>query len=40
MSGIVLRSAHRQLNKRPIKLQEQVKLYQDYWMKEIGKKMP
>lgn len=40
MSGIILRSAHRQLNKKPIKLQEQVKLYQDYWMKEIGKKMP
>ena len=40
MSGIILRSAHRQLNKKPIKLNEQVKLYQEYWMKKIGKKMP
>ena len=40
MSGIILRSAHRQLNKKPIKLNEQVKAYQEYWMKEIGKKMP
>lgn len=40
MSGIVLRSAHRKLNKNPIRLGEQVKQYQDYWMKEIGKKMP
>lgn len=40
MSGIILKSAHRQLNKKPIKLNEQVKEYQDYWMKEIGKKMP
>lgn len=40
MSGIILTSAHRHLNKKPIKLQEQVKSYQDYWMKEIGKKMP
>lgn len=40
MSGIILRSAHRQLNKKPIKLNEQVKQFQEYWMKEIGKKMP
>lgn len=40
MSGIILKSAHRQLNKKPIKLAEQIKQYQDYWMKEIGKKMP
>ncbi len=40
MSGIILRSAHRQLNKKPIKLNEQVKQYQEYWVKEVGKKMP
>lgn len=40
MSGIILVSAWRQLNKKAIKLQEQVKTYQEYWLKEIGKKMP
>jgi hypothetical protein len=40
MSGIILKSAHRQLNKKPIKLNEQVKQFQNYWMTEIGKKMP
>ena len=39
MSGIILRSAHRKLNNKPIKLSEQVKKYQEYWMNEIGKKM-
>jgi len=40
MSGIILVSAHRQLNKKPVKLTEQVNQYQEYWMKEIGKRMP
>lgn len=40
MSGILLLSAHRQLNKKPLKLNDQVKKYQEYWLKEIGKKMP
>ncbi len=40
MSTIILRSAHRQLNKQPIKLTDQIKKHQEYWMKHIGKKMP
>lgn len=40
MSGIILRSAYNLLNKKPIKLNEQIKNIQNYWMKEIGKKMP
>ena len=40
MSGIILTSAYRQLNNKPIKLKEQVKKYQEYWISEIGKKMP
>lgn len=40
MSGIIIQSAHRQLNNKPIKLKEQVSKYQVYWKKEIGKPMP
>lgn len=40
MSGIILKSTWRVLNKKAIKLQEQIKLYQEYWNKEIGKPMP
>jgi len=35
MSGILLTSFHRHLNNKDIKLDEQVKWYQDYW-KSIG----
>jgi len=31
MSGIILDTYHRQLNNKEIKLEEQVKYYQDYW---------
>lgn len=40
MSGIILKSAHRILNKKPVKLDEQIEHYQNYWINEIGKKMP
>lgn len=40
MSNIILTSAWRTLHKKPLKLQEQIKYFQDFWMKEIGKKMP
>jgi hypothetical protein len=40
MSSILLTSAWRQLHKKPLKINEQVKKYQDYWKKEIGKPMP
>lgn len=40
MSGIIINSTWRQLHKKPIKLKEQVEHYQNYWLKEIGKKMP
>lgn len=33
MSGIVLESLYRELNNTPINLDEQVKIYQDYWKK-------
>jgi hypothetical protein len=33
MSGIILRSYHRKLNNRDIKLEEQIRLYQEYWEK-------
>lgn len=33
MSGIILRSYHRKLNNREIKLEEQIRLYQEYWEK-------
>lgn len=33
MSGIILTSFWRYLNDKPIKLQEQIKYYQDYWKK-------
>lgn len=33
MSGIILDSFWRHLNSKPIKLNEQVKYYQDYWKK-------
>ena len=33
MSGIILDSYHRHLNNKEIKLEEQVKYYQDYWEK-------
>lgn len=39
MSGIILDSFWRHLNDKPIKLEEQVKRYQDYW-KEPGKVQP
>jgi len=31
MSGIIMRSLHRRLNSRDIKLKDQVKFYQDFW---------
>jgi hypothetical protein len=31
MSSIIYTSFHRHLNKKPIKLKDQVKFYQDYW---------
>ena len=34
MSGIILDSFWRHLNSKPIKLEEQVKYYQDYWKKQ------
>ncbi len=34
MSGIILDSFWRHLNQKPIKLEEQVKYYQDYWKKQ------
>ncbi len=40
MTGILLTSAHRQLNKKPLKLNEQVSKFQEYWNGEIGKPMP
>jgi len=41
MSGIILDSFWRQLNGKPIKLDEQIKHYQDYWKKaEQEQKMP
>ena len=33
MSGIILVSYHRHINNKDIKLQEQIKYYQDYWEK-------
>lgn len=38
--NIILLSTHRQLNKNPIKLKEQIQAIQQYWQKEIGKPMP
>ena len=41
ISGIILTSFWRHLNGRPIKLDEQVKHYQDYWKKiEEERKVP
>jgi hypothetical protein len=40
MSGIILTSAYRKLNKKPIKIKEQVAKYQSHWEKEIGKPIP
>lgn len=37
MSGIIFTSLHRYLNKRPIKLREQIKFYINYW-KKLGYK--
>jgi hypothetical protein len=34
MSGVILDSFWRHLNDKPIKLEEQVKHYQDYWKKQ------
>jgi hypothetical protein len=34
MSGIILTSFHRQLTGKPIKLEEQVKHYRGYWIKQ------
>ena len=34
MSGIILDSFWRYLNKKPIKLDKQIKYYQDYWKKQ------
>lgn len=33
MSGTILTSYHRSLHEKPIKLEEQIKHYQDYWEK-------
>jgi hypothetical protein len=40
MTPIILMSAYRRLKNSPIKLKEQVDVFQSYWMKKIGKKMP
>ena len=40
MSNILMTSAWRTLNKKPLKVAEQVKSYQDYWQKEIGRPIP
>ncbi len=37
MSGIILDSFWRHLHGQPIRLEEQIKSYQDYWKKEKGK---
>jgi hypothetical protein len=33
MSGIIMTSWHRHLNKKPLKVLEQVRFYKDYWKK-------
>lgn len=33
MSGIILTSAHRQWNNKPVELEAQIKEYQEYWKK-------
>jgi hypothetical protein len=38
MSGIILTSYHRHKNGKDIKLEEQVKHYQDFWKKQNKKK--
>ncbi len=40
MTGILLTCAWRQLNRKPLKLHDQVKKYQEYWQNKIGKPMP
>ena len=37
MSGLILTSYHRHLNQEPIRLEEQIKYYQDYWKNEAFK---
>jgi hypothetical protein len=37
MSSIIITSFHRHLNKKDIKLEEQIKYYQDFW-KKVGYK--
>lgn len=34
MSGIIIDSWHRHLNNKPLKLEEQIKVYQKYWKKQ------
>jgi hypothetical protein len=38
MSGIILTSFHRQINNKPIELENQIKYYQDYWAKRKPQK--
>lgn len=38
MSGIILASFWRDINSEPIKLDEQIKYYQDYWTKKDADK--
>lgn len=38
MSGIILTSLHRQLNDKPIQLEDQIQYYRDYW-KEVDPKV-
>jgi hypothetical protein len=40
MSGIILTSVHRKLNKKAAKLKDQIVKYQNYWFSEIGRTMP
>jgi len=38
MSGIILTSFWREINSKPIELDEQIKFYQDFWTKQNGNK--
>lgn len=40
MSAIIMVSAIRKINNKPVKLKEQAESFKKYWLKEIGKEMP
>ncbi len=40
MTSIIFVSARRKLNKKPVKLNDQVAEYQKFWKKQVGKPMP